>query len=68
VNFNKKPRSECLDWKIRNAARTFEFRGILAQESLGRPRRRWKDNVKINTFENTIRERQLYEFGPRPVQ
>jgi hypothetical protein len=27
------------------------------QESLGRPRRRWKDNFKINAFENGIRER-----------
>lgn len=35
-----------------------EFRGnkFLVQKSLGRPRRRWKDNLKINVCENKIRE------------
>jgi len=27
ANFNKKSKSECLDWKIRKAERTYEFRG-----------------------------------------
>jgi len=30
---------------------------FLVQESLGRPRRRWKDNFTINAFENGIRGR-----------
>jgi hypothetical protein len=41
------------DTKSRENLR-ISWKKVLVQEPLGRSRRRWKDNFKINAFENRI--------------